>query len=73
MRLDENLPIVPVARATEVLTRLYLWLLIQLCSCNHFVKILNDTMTNWQYEKLNLLIKKKKCSFSIKSHHIFST
>lgn len=54
MRLDENPPIVPVARATEVLTRLYLWLLIQLCSCNHFLKILNDTMKNWQYEKLKI-------------------
>lgn len=78
MRLDENPPIVPVARATEVLTHLYLWLLIQLCSCNHFLKILNDTMKNWQYEKLKISPfdeeKKKNCSSCIKSpnHVIFS-
>ena len=54
MRLDEKLPIVPVARATEVLIRLYLWLLIQLCSCNHFLKILNDNMRNWKNEKFKI-------------------
>lgn len=54
MRLYENLPIVPVARATEVPTGLYPWLLFSYAAVIIFEDIEWCYTKNWQYEKLKI-------------------
>lgn len=73
MILDGNPGTAPVARATEVPTQLYFWLLIQLCSHNNFSRY---WMIPWSTRnmKISPFDAEKICASSIKSpnHIIFS-